>query len=110
MYWNLVLEHFQSWCSKSQELTDICTEEIITLLENYRITEIEPAQYIELYLQGDKISVFTTDNDYICEASSLLLQNEQGFNKLVNNIYSQIRQIFNINNVMVNIISSTLHQ
>ena len=84
-------------------------DEIITLLKNYKITEIEPAQNSELYLQDDKISVFTTDTKYICEASTLLLQNGQGFNKLVNNIYSQIRQTFEINNVLVNIISSTLH-
>ena len=58
----------------------------------------------------NKISVFTTDTKYICEASTLLLQKGQGFNKLVNNIYSQIRQIFEFNNVLVNIISSTLHQ
>ena len=60
--------------------------EILALLQNYKIEEIEPAQNSDLYLQNDKIGVFTADTNYICQASTLLLQNGQDFNKLVHNI------------------------
>ena len=53
--------------------------EILALLQNYKIEEIEPAQNSDLYLQNDKIGVFTADTNYICQASMLLLQNGQDF-------------------------------
>ena len=80
------------------------------MLQNYKIKDIESAQNGELYLQGNKIHVFTSDDMYICEASTLLLQDGQGFTKLIDQIYTQIRQIFEIISVLVNTLSPTLHK
>ena len=47
---------------------------------------------------------------YVCEASQLLLQNGQGFTKLIKQIYDQIKQIFEVNSVLVNTLDPILHK
>ena len=84
--------------------------EITALLENYKITNIQPADNGELYLEGNTINVFTAENTYVCEASQLLLQNGQAFSKLIQRVYNQIRQIFKVNSVLVNILYPILHK
>ena len=85
-------------------------DEILVLLQNYKIEEIEQGQNNDLYLQDNKISIFNINNKYICQASTLLLQNGQDQDKLIQDVYYKIKQVFEINNILIDIISQPLHQ
>ena len=82
-------------------------DEVIILLENYGVEMIEQGTDNDLYLQDNKIKV---NNRYICQASTLLIQNGQQVDELIENIYYKIKQLFEINNILVDIISKDLHQ
>ena len=85
-------------------------DEIVILLENYKVELIEQGMNNDLYLVDNKIKIFNVNNKYICQASTLLLQNGIQQDKLVENIYYKIKQLFEINNIIVDIISKDLHQ
>ena len=85
-------------------------EEILLLLENYKITSIEQGQNNDLYLQENEINSFDVSKKYVCQANTLLLQNGQRQDRLIQNVYYKIRQIFQTNNILTDIISKPLHQ
>ena len=85
-------------------------DETALLLANYNIENIEEGVNNDLFLEDNKIKTFDVNNEYICQASTLLLQNGLQRNQLVNDIYYKIKQIFQINNILVDIIEKDLHQ
>ena len=85
-------------------------EEILILLENYKITSIEQGQNNDLYLQENEINSFDVSKKYVCQANTLLLQNGQRQDRLIQSVYYKIKQIFQTNNILTDIISKPLHQ
>ena len=83
--------------------------EIENLLENYRLTTIEKAQNSHLFLEGTEIKLYQPEDKYICQAGKLLIERGRAFDGLIEEICAQIRLIFKLNSMLINIIDPKLH-
>lgn len=85
-------------------------DEIQGLLSNYRLTNIQEAENSNLFLEGTTVNLYRPENNYICQALKLLLQDGLAFDNLIEKIYDKIRLIFELNSLLINVVDPLLHK
>ena len=84
-------------------------DEIDVLVENYKLNSIQFAQDSRLILVRDKVLILKPGKEIHCVAGGLILGLDLDYRSLLKKIEFNLRNLFEMNELILNIIHSKLH-